>query len=75
MHKSYRVLNIFKKAFYKLVQNFKLDFLISTRKIFNYNEIFILVYIAKSISFEVISVLNKKKIAAELIILLQPLKY
>ena len=44
-------------------------FKLTTRKIFDYKEIFLLFYVAKSISFEVISVLKICTFAAALIIL------
>ena len=54
-----------KKNLGKLFSFFKL----STRKIFDYKEIFFLFYVAKSISFEVIGILKISTFAAALIIL------
>ena len=60
----------------KLVRNFKkklcifFSFLkLTTIKIFDYKELFFLFYVAKSISFEVISVLDTNTFAAKIKIL------
>jgi hypothetical protein len=53
---SYGALKIPKIYKKKLFVSF---FKLTTRKIFDYTEIFFLVYIAKSISFKVISVFKK----------------
>ena len=47
----------------------------TTKKIFDYKEIFFLFYVAKSISFEVISVLKMSTFAAKLIILWPQLQF
>ena len=74
--KSYGALKILKMACSLLDRNFKKNlikffsyFKLSTRKIFNYKKIFFLFYVAKSISFEVISILKISTFAAALIIL------
>ena len=59
-------------AYSKLVKYLekKISFVkLNIRKIFDYKEIFFLFYFAKSISFEVISVLKISTFAAKLIIL------
>ena len=59
---------------FNLVENFKkcmvifFFFKLTTRKIFDYKEVFFLFYVAKSISFEVISVLKIGPFAAKLTI-------
>ena len=53
----------------KKISKFISSFKLTTRKIFDYKEIFFLFYVAKSISFEVISVLKISTFAAALIIL------
>ena len=67
--KSYRDLKIPKMACSKLVKLFPPFFILNTRKICDYKEIFFLFYIAKSISFEDISVLKIRTFAAKLVIL------
>ena len=63
----------------KFFKNLKLSFLfffkLTTGKTFHYKEIFFLFHIAKSISFEVISVLEISTFAAKLIILLPPSQF
>ena len=56
--------------FFKNLKWFYLLFKIATGKTFHYKEIFFLFYVAKLISFEVISVLKISTFAAKLIILL-----
>ena len=59
----------------KLVKNLKKNkwffsfFKLTKRKVFDYKDIFFLFYVAKSISFEVISVSKISTFAAKLIIL------
>ena len=60
------------KVVKKKLKNFSYSFFffkLTTRKIFDYKEIFFLFYVAKSISFEVMSVLKIRTFAAKLIIL------
>ena len=75
MEKSYGALIIPK---WHVLSNFKFEknvvnllplFKLTTRKIYDYKEIFFLLYVAKSISFEVISVLKIRTFTAKLIIL------
>ena len=76
LKKSYGALKILKMACSQLVRNLKKklskvfsSFKLTTRKIFDYKEKFFLYYVAKSISFEVISILKISTFAAALIIL------
>ena len=62
------------KLFFFL-KEFKLFFKLTTKKIFDYKEICFLFYVAKSISFEVISVLKICTFAAKLIILCPLLQF
>ena len=70
--KSYGALKNLKMASQEMFLKFKLFFSffkLTARKIFDYKEIFFLFYVAKSISFEVISVLKISTFSAKLIIL------
>ena len=65
IEKIYGALQILKKAYSELLKIFKkilsklmLFLKLTARKILNYKEIFFLVYVAKSISFEVLSLLK-----------------